>query len=75
MAKRKRTRSEQRPKKKRITKYYATYIGPPCILKLSGVGEITRGKPVLVSEKVANALRLSENWDVKPKHEYVEIDE
>ena len=70
-----RKRVKKKPTKKRITKYFATYIGSQKHISLSpGVGKIMPGKPFEVKESVAFTLRQDpENFRVKEKYEYVDI--
>lgn len=68
-----RNRRKRNPKE-RVYVYYATYKGPPGIIKLSGVGKITPGKEFPISEKIYNGLRLSDNFDVRRQIKYIEID-
>ncbi len=63
-----------KPQKERITKYFGTYIGPPGFIRYSGVGEVTRGKEIEISKKLAQAFESDDNWKVRKKVEYKEID-
>lgn len=61
--------------KKRKKIYLLIYVGKQKDLRVAGVGRITIGEEYEVSEKIANAFRLTEkDWQVKTKYKYVEID-
>lgn len=64
---------EPKKKKKRVYTYLAKYTGTAKNIRLSGIGRIYIGKEFEVSENVANALRLDENFEVRKSYTYVEV--
>jgi len=58
-------------KRKRITKFYATYNGRLKTLKINPViGKVIIGKKYEVPKLLAEALRGSRNWEVTQKYSY-----
>jgi len=62
-----------RKRRRRIKRYFVTYIGRQKNIRLSGVGRVHIGKEFEVSEKIANALRSSKNWKIREGYGYEEI--
>jgi hypothetical protein len=61
-------------KRKRITRFWATWIGPKGYIRLSGVGRIFPGKEFEISEKQARAFEKDkENWKIRKSYEYEKI--
>jgi len=64
---------EEKPKRKRKHVHVATYTGTAKDITLSGVGRIHPGKEFEVSERIANALKLDRNFEVKTTYKYIEV--
>jgi len=64
---------QPKPKRKRLHVHVATYTGTAKRITLSGVGRIHPGKEFEVSERIANALKLDENFEVKTTYKYIEV--
>lgn len=64
---------KKKSKRERVYTYFAKYIGKHKDIRLSGIGRIYIGKEFEVSENVANALRLDENFEVRKSYTYVEV--
>jgi len=62
---------EKRVKKKRVKKFFATYVGKQRHISLAGIGRIYPGKPFEVTELVADGLRQSADYTIEEKTSYV----
>jgi len=58
-------------RRRRVKKFFATYVGKHGHISLSGIGRIFPGKPFEVTEQVANALRQSATYTIEEKTSYV----
>ncbi|MHA1386759.1 MAG: hypothetical protein ACTSR3_23635 [Candidatus Helarchaeota archaeon] len=57
-------------RRKRIYKYFGTWIGPKGYMRLPGVGRIIPGKEVELSKRQAQAFESSPNWKIRKSYEY-----
>ena len=64
---------EKQKKKVRMYVHVAKYIGTAKRITLSGVGRIHPGKEFEVSERIANTLKLDENFEVETTYKYIEV--
>lgn len=66
---------KERPKFRKEIKYFLTYIGPPCHLRIAGIPEqkIKRNKAYEVVERVYKAFLGVEGYCVEKKEIRVEI--
>lgn len=60
-------------KRKRLHVHVVKYIGTAKRITLSGVGKIYPGKEFEVSERIANTLKLDENFEVRTTYKYIEV--
>lgn len=61
----------RKKRKKRVKKFFATYVGKQRHISLAGIGRIFPGKPFEVTELVADSLRQSANYTIEEKTSYV----
>jgi len=62
-------------RRKRVKKFFVTYIGPHRHMSLPPIpGIVVPGKEYEVPEKIANTLRLSQDWRVREKFTYIKVD-
>lgn len=66
---------KKQPKFRKEVKYFLTYIGPPCKLRIAGIPEqrIKRNKEYEVAQKVYEAFLNVEGYRVEKKTIKVEI--
>ena len=67
--------AKKKPKFRKVTKYFLTYIGLPCALRITGIPEqrIKRNKEYEVMEKVYKAFLGVEGYHVEKRVKRVEI--
>lgn len=61
----------RKARKKRVKRFFATYVGKHRHISLAGIGRIYPGKPFEVAELVADALRQSANYTIEERTSYV----
>ncbi len=67
--------TKKKPKFRKEIKYFLTYIGLPCALRIAGIPEqrIKRNKEYEVTEKVYTAFLSVEGYRVEKRTKRVEI--